>query len=401
MKLKETPEDFQVEEITSVRPGEEGSFAFYRLEKRGWNTADALATLRQRWRISPRRLSFAGLKDRHARTIQYLTILHGPRRNLHHQDLTVTYLGQVASPYSSTAITTNAFRLLLRDIPAREEESITGELERLRREGVPNYFDDQRFGSVAGPEGEFIGKLLVRAEFEAALRLALLAPYAHDRQREKQEKALLRAHWGDWAHLRPRLRGQARNVVDHLHRHPADFRGAFLRLRQDLRILYLSVYQSHLWNRMLAHWLTTHCPPEHLRLVPLRLGDVPFPHTLPDPLQQGFSALSLPLPSARMRLSEEDPRWQAIRNVLAEEGMTLKELQVKGVRELFFSRGERAACVLPGNLAYAFGPGRDSEQGTLDLSFALPRGSYATLLVKALSLVGGEKKPVPSTPAKG
>ena len=57
MKLKQRPDDFRVEEITDVRPGAAGSFALYRLEKRGWSTPDALAALRRRWRVELRRLS--------------------------------------------------------------------------------------------------------------------------------------------------------------------------------------------------------------------------------------------------------------------------------------------------------------------------------------------------------
>ena len=90
MKLKQLPDDFYVEERTDVTPAERGPFALYRLEKRGWTTPDALAALRRRWEMEPRRLSYGGLKDRHAHTVQYLTILHGPRRGLHHHDITVT-----------------------------------------------------------------------------------------------------------------------------------------------------------------------------------------------------------------------------------------------------------------------------------------------------------------------
>src|SRR5688572_5335384 len=100
MKLKQHPDDFQVEEQTDVVAGE-GPFAFYRLEKAGWSTPDALAALRRRWKIDWRRLSYGGLKDRHARTVQYLTIYQGPRRDLTHHTVHVRYLGQVHAPYTS------------------------------------------------------------------------------------------------------------------------------------------------------------------------------------------------------------------------------------------------------------------------------------------------------------
>ncbi len=54
MKLKQRPEDFLVEEITDVVPSASGPFAFYRLEKTGWATPDALAVIRQRLRVEAR-----------------------------------------------------------------------------------------------------------------------------------------------------------------------------------------------------------------------------------------------------------------------------------------------------------------------------------------------------------
>ncbi len=116
MKLKQLPDDFFVEEATAVSPADRGPFALYRLEKRGWSTPDALAALRRRWRIEARRVSYGGLKDRHAWTIQYLTIFHGPARGLHHHDVTVTHLGWTDAPYTSHDIRCNRFRLTLRDL---------------------------------------------------------------------------------------------------------------------------------------------------------------------------------------------------------------------------------------------------------------------------------------------
>jgi tRNA pseudouridine13 synthase len=385
MKLKQQPDDFQVEEITEVQPGADGAFALYRLEKTGWSTPDALAALRRRWRVEPRRLSYGGLKDRHAHTVQFLTVFHGPRRNLHHHEVTVTYLGQVSAPFTSQDIASNRFHLTVRDLDGTALPEIERRLGRAAAEGLPNYFDDQRFGSVAGEGGEFIARLLVRGRFEEALRLALTEPYEFDRAEQKQEKRLLTAHWGEWGRLLEQLpRGHARSLVDYLRAHPADFRGAAIRLRPELRGLYLSAYQSHLWNRMLAHWLRAHCPADRLRPVHLRLGEVPFPEGLDAPLNEELAALQLPLPSARLKLEAGDPRAEAINAVLGEEGLALHDMQVRGVRELFFSRGERAALCRPRQLTFQAAPDeRRPGRLKLLLHFELPRGSYATLLVKA------------------
>lgn len=384
MKLKQQPDDFQVEEITAVTPSA-GPHALYRLSKRGWSTPDALAAVRRRWRVEPRRISYGGLKDRHAATVQYLTIFHGPRRNLRHHDIEVQYLGQVGTPYTSHDIQGNRFRLTVRDLQPDARPTIEQRLESVAREGVPNYFDDQRFGSVAGEGGEFIARLLVQGRFEDALRLALAAPYEFDRAAQKEEKRLLASHWGDWARLKDELpRGHARSLVDYLRVHPGDFRGAVARLRPELRGLYLSAYQSHLWNRMLAHWLHNHLRPEQLRPVSLRLGVVPFPHDLDAGQRDELAALQLPLPSARLKLAETDARAALVQAVLAEEGLELRQMQIKGIREMFFSRGERAALCLPQQLAHEFAADENHRgRERLTLAFELPRGCYATLLVKA------------------
>ncbi|HTU90116.1 MAG TPA: tRNA pseudouridine(13) synthase TruD [Gemmataceae bacterium] len=388
MKLKQQPDDFQVEELTDVVPSD-GPHALYRLEKRGWTTPDALAAVRRRWRIEPRRISYGGLKDRHAATVQYLTIFHGPRRNLCHHDIAVQYLGQVAAPYRSRDIRSNRFRLTLRDLPPDVRLVLSARLALLAREGVPNYFDDQRFGSVAGAGSEFIARLLVQGRFEEALRLALTAPYEFDRSAQKAEKRLVQQHWGDWQRLKAILpHGHARSLVDYLLLYPNDFRGAVARLRPELTGLYLSAYQSHLWNRMLAGWLRMHLRPEQLRPVELRLGVVPFHQNVDAEQLHELSTLQLPLPSARSKLEEGDPRAELVHTVLAEEGVELREMQIKGIRRMFFSRGERAALCLPRDLTHELAPDENHRgRDKLTLGFELPRGSYATLFVKAIDCV--------------
>jgi tRNA pseudouridine13 synthase len=382
MKVKQRPEDFQVEELTDVAPADHGPFAFYRLEKRGWSTPDALAALRRRWRIDLRRLSYGGLKDRHAHTVQYLSIFHGLQRDLTHHEVRVQYLGQITEPYSSKDIRANRFKLTLRGVEANQVPAAQQAIEEVRRAGVPNYFDDQRFGSVSA--GDFAARAMVLGQYEEALRLALAAPYEHDRGPQKREKEILRQHWGNWQTCKEQLpRSHARSLVDYLRVHPGDYRGALARLRPELRGLYLSAYQSYLWNRMLARWLEQHTQPEQRISARLRLGELPMHRSLDEAGLAELRGLSLPLPSARLKIDDTDPRAALIREMLAGEGLELRQLQLKGFRAMFFSKGERAALCLPAELHHEVAddelhPGRQK----LLLAFDLPRGSYATLIVK-------------------
>src|SRR5262249_39949964 len=148
----------------------------------------------RRWQIDRRRVSYAGMKDRHAVTVQHLSIFRGPERNLTHQRLKLTYLGKMDEPFTSASIQANRFRLTVRALTPSQVSNAVQALQEVQVDGIPNYFDDQRFGSI-GPKGEFMAKSLLAGEYEEALRKALLTPYEFDRARQKKDKALLRKHW--------------------------------------------------------------------------------------------------------------------------------------------------------------------------------------------------------------
>jgi len=384
MKLKQRPDDFQVEELPCVEPGQNGPFAYYRLEKRGWTTPDALAAVRRRWKIPFQRLSYGGLKDRHAHTIQYFTIHDGPERDLSQGTFSVRYLGRLATAYGSEHFRGNRFTITMRSLSAAEIERALQALLGISAVGVPNYFDDQRFGSVAG--GRFVAREMVLGNFESALRLALATPYEHDRADAKREKAILNARWGSWSAAKAELpRGHARSIVDYLVYHPTDFKGACARLRPELQGLYLSAWQSHLWNRILSRWLTDHVPAEQLIRVRLKTGEVVMPRAVPESVRAAWDTLTLPLPSARLKLDPEAPWAGVVTAVMAEEGIALEQMRIKGMQKPYFSKGDRAAKVSVENLTWE---AEDDElnrgRRKLVLRFELSRGSYATMIVKRL-----------------
>ncbi len=387
MKLKQSPDDFQVEELTEVRPAGHGRFALYRLEKRHLGTPEAIQAICRRWRLELSRVAHGGLKDRHARTCQHVTVLCGPKRGLKQTNLHLQYLGQVAAPFAPEHIRANRFRITLRDLDEQAAARAGAALEEVRRDGVANYFDDQRFGSV-GPSRQFVARKLIAGDYQAALKLALVEPYEHDRAAQKKETRILERHWGDWTQAKAELlRGHARSIVTYLADHPADFRGAVARLRADLKSLYLSAYQSWVWNRMLARWLEQQCRPEQLLLVAFRLGRLPLYGLLDEAQRDLFRRQTLPLPSARLKLEPDDPIRQLIAAVLQEDKLELKDMKLKHFREPFFARGARPVAYFPERLEYSLAEDeKHPRRQKLGLSFELPRGCYATMLVKRITV---------------
>lgn len=386
MKLKQLPQDFRVEELTSVVPGQTGPFAYYRLDKKNWTTPDALTAVRRRWNVPFSRISYGGMKDRHAHTSQFFTVFHGPKRNLSQPGIDITWLGQREQPYTSVDIDANRFILTLRSLSGTAIDKAREAVVAMERVGIPNYFDDQRFGSVAHA-GQFVAKEMVLGRYEAALKLALAAPYEHDRGAAKREKELIREAWGDWPRLKAEIpRGHARSIVDHLVHHPTDFRGALERLKPELRSLYLAAWQSYLWNKMLATWLQTHVSPTHLLYVRSRFGEMPVPRRLSEKGLLEWQAMTLPLPSARLKIDPEAPWASLVETVMAQEELPLSEMKLKDFRKPFFSKGDRAAAIFPQGLQLEadsdnLHPGKQK----LVLRFDLPRGCYATMIVKRLT----------------
>jgi len=386
MKLKQQADDFRVVEITDVQPGQGGPFSFYELEKVGLGTPEAVQALCRRWNLDSRRVSHGGLKDRHAHTLQYLSIYRGPKRGLKQSHFHLRYLGQLVAPYSSPQVSGNRFRVVLRDLGTKEVERTLAELGEVGRSGVPNYFDDQRFGSV-GPDRRFVARSLIEEEYETALKLALTAPYEFDRAAAKEEKQLLRALWGQWSTLKARLpRGHARSLVTYLADHPSDFRGAVARLHDGMKSLYLSAYQSYLWNRMLSRWLEAECRPAQLFPVTLKVDTVWMCRGVDEAQAARFARAVLPLPSARLKLADDDPLASLVRGVLQAERIELSQMRLRHFRKPFFSRGDRPAFFQPQELAYHVEPDENHPQRKkMVLAFVLPRGCYATMLVKRIT----------------
>ena len=119
--LKANPEDFVVVEDLGFEPDGEGEHILVRILKNGCNTrfvADALAKF---LKIHAREVSFAGQKDKHAVTEQWL-----------------------CARVPGKEMPGNAFTLVLREVSNRDD--VEQRLIDICVKGVPNYFGAQRFG---------------------------------------------------------------------------------------------------------------------------------------------------------------------------------------------------------------------------------------------------------------
>jgi len=150
--IRSCNEDFQVVEQLGFEPEGEGEHLFLYIRKNGENTDWVARQLARFCQISPRDVGYAGKKDRHAVTEQWFSVALPQHRvlnwNLFGGD-SIEVLKTARHPRKLRlgALQGNRFRLRLRDVSHPEE--LVARLEQIKQ-GVPNYFGEQRFGQDGG-----------------------------------------------------------------------------------------------------------------------------------------------------------------------------------------------------------------------------------------------------------
>lgn len=390
MKIKGTPEEFFVEEVISL-PLEEkrgrAPFRVYRLEKRGWNTLDALREAARASGLSLQDIRYGGKKDRHAHTIQYLTAPARVDLSFSSPNVSISPVGYSSEAMSPHFIRGNRFTLTLRDIAPADETHLLGRLLEIRDLGFANYFDDQRFGSV-GNDGAFFGERVVRGHYNGALKLYFTTIHPETPSAAKERKRAMEALWGQWDALLPLCATPLhREIMEILRRNGGDRGGLFAlqRIPREELSLHFAAYQSFLWNEVLRRLVLRHA--RETFSVKGKTGE--YVH-FRNPGRQGGARLgALSLPTVASRMEATDPEClELIEEVLAERNVRRAQFNLREIRQSYFSSFLRAAVVVPEEFTWSR-PEEDERypgKRKSTLSFLLPRGSYATMLVKSLGL---------------
>ncbi len=387
MRIKATPDDFVVTEIVDIdmssspSPGRAG-YRIYLMEKRGWNTLDAISSIAKASRIDPPLIGYAGLKDRHARTVQYLSVPAGYELTSKRDDIRLTFLGFSRDFISTKVLVGNRFEVRVGGLTAGDAARMAQRAREVGRDGFPNYFDDQRFGSVSG-SGDFAAERIVRGHLRGALKIHLAEVFPGQKKAERERRASIAAVWGEWdkvfelcereedrAVVRPLLGGASKkNLIAALNAIP-----------HEAMARYIAAYQAFIWNEVLRRNLRKTGAPLHE--VSGKAGPYLFP---PGPVVD--AGLEIPTVAAKLAPCSPSVRVE-IEEVLSERGLALSDFNVRGLRSGYFKSFTRKAWAIPEGLV-AGAPQPDRQRPSefeVRLAFTLPAGSYATMFLKALTV---------------
>lgn len=406
MIIKRFPEDFSVEEMLTPEAGKRilrnpGPHVLYRLAKRGLGTDEALEEISRALSLPPGALCAVGLKDKHAVTVQYLS-LEAPEHDragapelVERPRWKLERIGWLDDRLRHTDVAGSRFRIVPRRLTRRQctamEEAahfLAASPRGTRTLRFVNYFGEQRFGSARHGRG-FAARHLISGEFEEALKLIIATPSRKDSHASKLVKQTIEANWQRSRELATMLpTGPEKNPARRLRASNIQSRSAFAALPSFIRRMTIEAYQSWLWNEIARRVVVERCTPPLIG-ISTKFGRLAFPRSadMPGPIVD----LVIPLLSSKSSL--EAPWRSAAEEVLGSEGIKVGDLRVPGLREPYFGEVPRALFV--DATEFSLGPLEPDESMEEKrmfkrrLRFFLPRGSYATVLLRGL---GGEAR---------
>jgi tRNA pseudouridine13 synthase len=178
-----------------------------------------------------------------------------------------------------------------------------------------------------------------------------------------------------------------RSVLTYLKDHPDRYRKAINLVPRRLLSLYLVAFQSYLWNQIAGGYLEcllgSEAPLPTFEIFDMAL---PFYERLSLAQQEALDQKNIALPGHRA-VYKEAPLRQAAQEVLEETGLRLNDLKARILRRAYLPKGHRSLLLHPADAsidsihADEDYPGRQAAR----LSFSLPRGTYATLVLKRVA----------------
>ena len=393
-EIKKTAEDFIVEEITksgkvlalgetctpedlNMHSAQDGKFSLFVLQKKDWNTIQALSEVAKRTRRSIRSVGFAGTKDRTAISTQLCSIFGvkpSELAKIHIKDISINGIWESSEGIKLGDLLGNRFTIKICDA---ENPGMIDEINSGLSGIFPNYFGEQRFGSRC--DNVQIGASILQGDFEKAAMLFLT-----DTQNESNELAIeARKRLAEEHDFRkalqffpPYLRYE-RIMLEYLSEWPSDYCTAFRRLPRQLLLMFGHSVEAYIFNKELG-----------IRVENKETGPSIDDYVcLPDKF--GFPNTDYILRSQEA----PDKKFFIVGNIVGFETKLLTDFEASLLESMGISKDDFKVKRMPelnmkGSRRVLFAPYLDFSSNAentrikdIVLKFSLPAGSYATVLL--------------------
>jgi tRNA pseudouridine13 synthase len=382
--IKETNEEFQVSEIidyTFLKPpyfssvqNNEHKFPLYLLEKHNIDSNHAIIEIKKQ---SGLKLRIMGIKDAKAETSQYASCEQ--TRNLPKYIITpktkLTLLGFLRTPLSKSALIGNSFKIKINQTSDNNIQPFLLELNK-----IANFYGLQRFGSERMVT-HLVGKALLERNYNKAIEylLSYTSKYDSKFSKEIREKSRDPKNYQKLIKILPKGMDLERLILDTLVK-GKDSIAVIRSVPINIRRLFVQAFQSYVFNKCLSNALL--CNED---IQKCKDGDLCF--EIEKPLvfgkirrfREGIDSNNDVIPAIRLVGYNYQPgknRFDHItKRILSDENILPSYFYLKDLQELSIQMGFRQTLLCCSEF---------SHFDRLDLSFKLPKGSYATTLLREL-----------------
>jgi len=380
--IKQSSEGFKVSEIIdcsvfdNLSPVQDSyhRYPLYILNKKNIDSNHAIFEIKREVGI---KLKVIGIKDAKAITSQYAS--SEQIKNLPKEIKTMhTFLslkGFIGKPLRKNSLQGNKFVITVYSPKTSDISSFVSDIK-----NIANFYGLQRFGSERLVT-HLVGREIIRRNFKEAVELLLSYTTEYDSALSKEIRHKSRDP-KNYSHL---LRHLPRNMDIEYQLISAMLNGkepisALRSIPIGIRRLFVQAYQAYIFNKCLSTALL-----KNERILYGVEGDLCFEMEGPSVFGRirrfnpSLDIHSETIPAIRIVGYAFQPgkgRFEIItKNIMDEEGISSRDFYIKEMQELSTQGGFRQAPLCCESFSYA---------GSLNLSFTLPKGSYATILLRDL-----------------
>ena len=379
------------------------AYTHFTLRKENFDTTRAISLLSKLLHVSPKAFTFAGAKDKRAVTYQRVATrgVEWKRIRSAMRDCAAV---RVASPSAEKVplflgdLEGNAFEIILRDV-SHWGKTETQVVESLKKNGFINYYGPQRFGSSSCAT-HTVGINVVRGDLPCALGLVLKGCAEISDMFRRSAAALNLEDFSTNSAENfqnalaecPRTHRMEANILEKLSDQPKNYAAAWACIPRNTRRMYAHALQSYVWNRMVSKRLEAYgtavvagdlVQAENLREEP-KTGAGEMSASMPVVLINAENISDFSIFDVVLPLPGEDPCLQYPANVCGRDSYAaeLRALGAEGLMQCGEPGGYRKVMVKPKDMAFELLEKSEEGQRSVKLAFSLPKGCYATALLR-------------------
>jgi tRNA pseudouridine13 synthase len=386
-RLRETAEDFLVEEIPAEKKPTNGPYLICRLTKKNWELQHAVKAIAKRLGISHRRIGFAGTKDRNAVTTQWISLYKVTADQVaavYLRDITLEPIAQSNEGLSLGDLMGNRFDIVIRDPDPCDLTVRSQRSAETVAAGVPNYFGLQRFGAIR-PVTHRVGEWILKENYEQAVLTYVGMEFPGEPAGIKEIRSAFRTTRdpAPALHVLPVHMNYERAMLHHLVECPGDYAGALHVLPPKLLSMFVSAFQSYLFNLALSRRIDDGFaldypqPGDRLLFANGRTDTVTAANSsaVKIHLKRGRCTIALFMPG-KGKSDAKTPGELATEALLAEYRISPESFERASVFVRTKYEGAWRPIVMRTEIRSVL------EEGSLRLKFSLPPGHYATTVCR-------------------